>query len=96
MSGVKPSRSSYDAIVIGGGHNGLVNAAYLARAGRKVVVLERRHLLGGQVLDRHVARAPGRRPAEPLPPRSVGHGPNFALHGKGKSRRNDKRNLTLT
>jgi phytoene dehydrogenase-like protein len=37
----------YDAIVIGGGHNGLVTAAYLARAGRKVLVLERRDLLGG-------------------------------------------------
>ncbi|MCI0331929.1 MAG: NAD(P)/FAD-dependent oxidoreductase [Planctomycetes bacterium] len=39
--------SKYDAIVIGGGHNGLVCAAYLARAGRKVCVLERRHVLGG-------------------------------------------------
>ena len=37
----------YDAIVIGGGHNGLVTAAYLARAGRKVLVLERRELVGG-------------------------------------------------
>ena len=37
----------YDAIIIGGGHNGLVAAAYLARAGKKVLVLERRHLVGG-------------------------------------------------
>src|SRR5579863_8280735 len=37
----------YDVIVIGGGHNGLVNAAYLARRGKKVLVLERRHILGG-------------------------------------------------
>ena len=37
----------YDAIVIGGGHNGLVCAAYLAKAGAKVCVLERRHVLGG-------------------------------------------------
>jgi phytoene dehydrogenase-like protein len=39
--------SKYDAIIIGGGHNGLVTAAYLARAGKKVLVLERRHVLGG-------------------------------------------------
>ncbi len=38
---------TYDAAVIGGGHNGLVCAAYLAKAGKKVVVLERRHVLGG-------------------------------------------------
>src|ERR1700758_4117960 len=37
----------YDAIIIGGGHNGLVTAAYLARAGKSVLVLERRELLGG-------------------------------------------------
>jgi len=38
---------SWDAVIIGGGHNGLVTAAYLARGGLKVVVLERRHVLGG-------------------------------------------------
>lgn len=38
---------SYDCIIIGGGHNGLVAAAYLAKAGKSVCVLERRHVLGG-------------------------------------------------
>jgi phytoene dehydrogenase-like protein len=37
----------FDALIVGGGHNGLVTAAYLARAGRRVLVLERRHLAGG-------------------------------------------------
>jgi phytoene dehydrogenase-like protein len=40
----------YDAIIIGAGHNGLVTAAYLARARRKVLVLERRELIGGCVV----------------------------------------------
>ena len=44
----------YDAVVIGGGHNGLVNAAYLAKAGLKVLVLERRHLLGGATLTEEI------------------------------------------
>jgi phytoene dehydrogenase-like protein len=42
--------SRYDAIIIGAGHNGLVTAAYLARAGRKVLVLERRDVIGGCVV----------------------------------------------
>ena len=41
---------SYDAIVVGGGHNGLVNGAYLARAGLNTLVLERRHLVGGAAI----------------------------------------------
>ena len=41
------SNNSFDAIIIGGGHNGLVTAGYLARAGWRVTVLERRHVVGG-------------------------------------------------
>src|SRR3989440_656488 len=41
----KPTR--YDAILVGAGHNGLVTACYLARAGLRVLVLERRHIVGG-------------------------------------------------
>ena len=45
---------SYDAIVVGGGHNGLTCAAYLARAGMRVCVLERRHVLGGACVTEEV------------------------------------------
>jgi phytoene dehydrogenase-like protein len=44
----------YDVIVIGGGHNGLVNAAYLAKAGKKVLVVERRHVLGGAAVTEEI------------------------------------------
>ena len=44
----------YDAVIVGGGHNGLTAAAYLARAGRRVVVLERRHVLGGAAVTEEV------------------------------------------
>jgi phytoene dehydrogenase-like protein len=46
----------YDAIIVGGGHNGLVAAAYLARAGRRVLVLERRPVLGGAAVTEEVFR----------------------------------------
>src|SRR3972149_3764988 len=46
--------NQYDAIIIGGGHNGLGAAAYLARAGRKVVVLERRHIVGGAAVTEEI------------------------------------------
>src|SRR3982074_2404137 len=44
----------YDVIVIGGGHNGLGNAAYLARAGKRVLLLERRYVLGGAAVTEEV------------------------------------------
>lgn len=45
---------TYDAIVVGGGHNGLVCAAYLGRAGLRVLVLERRHLVGGACVTEEI------------------------------------------
>ncbi len=49
--------AAYDALIIGGGHNGLVCAFYLARAGMKVRILERRHIVGGAAVTE--AFAPG-------------------------------------
>jgi phytoene dehydrogenase-like protein len=46
--------TTYDAIIIGGGHNGLATAAYLAKAGKKVLVLERRHVLGGAAVTEEI------------------------------------------
>ncbi|MFQ5942805.1 MAG: phytoene desaturase family protein [Anaerolineales bacterium] len=45
---------TYDVIVIGGGHNGLVNAAYLSRAGLKVLVLEQREIVGGATVTEEI------------------------------------------
>jgi phytoene dehydrogenase-like protein len=44
----------YDAVIVGGGHNGLTAAAYLARAGRSVLVLEKRHVLGGAAVTEEI------------------------------------------
>ncbi|MEE1746534.1 phytoene desaturase family protein [Streptomyces sp. JV184] len=46
-----PAPDSYDAVIVGGGHNGLVAAAYLARAGRSVLVLERLATTGGAAVS---------------------------------------------
>ena len=44
------AKQKYDAIVIGAGHNGLVNGAYLAKSGLNTLILERRHLVGGAAI----------------------------------------------
>ncbi|HYM49332.1 MAG TPA: FAD-dependent oxidoreductase, partial [Candidatus Limnocylindrales bacterium] len=43
----------YDAIIVGGGHNGLATAAYLGRAGFRTLVLEQRPVLGGAAVSQH-------------------------------------------
>jgi phytoene dehydrogenase-like protein len=46
--------TTYDAIILGGGHNGLVAACYLAKAGKKVLVLERYHTVGGAAITEEI------------------------------------------
>jgi len=46
--------ASYDAIIIGAGHNGLIAGAYLARAGKRVLVLERRDIVGGAAVTEEI------------------------------------------
>lgn len=53
---IPPAKRERDVIIIGGGHNGLVAAAYLAKAGLDVLVLERRHLLGGAAVTEELPR----------------------------------------
>jgi phytoene dehydrogenase-like protein len=55
---VSTAKTAYDAVIIGAGHNGLVAAAYLARAGLKVLVLERREVVGGAAATQEIF--PGR------------------------------------
>ena len=50
----QPIRAQYDAVIVGSGHNGLIAAAYLARAGKSVLVLERNDYLGGATLSAKV------------------------------------------
>ena len=50
-----PLRKSYDAIVVGAGHNGLTAAAYLARGGLSTLVLERREIIGGCCVTEEIA-----------------------------------------
>lgn len=51
MPAAPPARPAYDAVIVGGGHNGLVAAAYLARAGHSVLVLERADRIGGAAVS---------------------------------------------
>src|SRR3982750_4664412 len=78
---------SYDAIVVGAGHNGLAAAAYLARSGMRVLVLERRERVGGGAGSAAAFRGragvprPGRARVELLLPREPAAGGDRARPG---------------
>ena len=55
-----PQKYDYDAIIVGGGHNGLTCAGYLQRAGLRTLVLERRPIIGGAVCTEEVIPEIGR------------------------------------
>ena len=59
----------YDAIILGGGHNGLTCGSYLARAGLRTVVLERRPVIGGAAVTEEIV--PGFRFSVFTPPNAV-------------------------
>jgi len=55
MTGDQTQGRAYDAVVVGGGHNGLTAAAYLARAGLSTLVVERREIVGGACVTEEIA-----------------------------------------
>ena len=83
------SMTNDDIVIVGAGHNGLVTADYLAKAGKKVLVLERREIAGGQLATRRVRRRLRRRirctPARQLRPDIV-RDLDLARHGLARSR----------
>ncbi|MGB8861793.1 MAG: FAD-dependent oxidoreductase, partial [Ilumatobacteraceae bacterium] len=57
MSATPPASTDFDAIIVGGGHNGLVCAAYLARGGLRTLLVEARHAVGGTAASEEFAGA---------------------------------------